>query len=238
LKNLFSNLRYIMESLKVYPDSLNDWMLSNHNYIKTDSPSLKDYLPKQTVEEIIQAAKPYMNDKKVNTEKYTVKVKTDRGEEEVQVEKIQDEDKTNEFFKRAEAVKPNIDGFKSPAEKTQHLKGLVQQIKRGGAPVVNESGNAEIISPEMLENADPESVAGIQALIEGSVEINSSLSPVEDGGDDDIPPVVLAMAKQNQGKSSDYNAKDLQKLQELQARTQAARRNVISGSKGAFSRGS
>ena len=48
--------------------------------------------------------------------------KTENGEQEVSVEKIQSEERTNEFYKRAEAVKPNIEGFSSVSEKTQHLK--------------------------------------------------------------------------------------------------------------------
>src|SRR6185436_12414878 len=129
LKNLFSSLRQTMESLSGYPDQLNDWMLSNHNYIKTDSPNIHLYMPKGFAEDIRKHINDQIMEEKANTlkskpptesQKSIIKMDNGHGQEqEVLVEKVQSEEKTNEFFKRAEAVKPNIDGFKSTSEKTQ-----------------------------------------------------------------------------------------------------------------------
>src|SRR5579885_95705 len=52
LKNLLTSLGETMEKLQAYPQQLDDWLLSNYNYIKTDSPNLKMYLPKETVKEL------------------------------------------------------------------------------------------------------------------------------------------------------------------------------------------
>ena len=47
LKELLSSLRSNIDSLmESYSNQLDDWMLSNFNYIKTDSPNIKDYIPK------------------------------------------------------------------------------------------------------------------------------------------------------------------------------------------------
>lgn len=233
LKNLFTTLRETMEKLQEYPNQLNDWMLSNHNYIKTDSSELPKYLPSEYVKEIVKAEEEKdFQERKSN--KFVVTVKTDAGEEEVIAEKIQSDEKTNEFFKRAEAIKPNLDGFQSTAQKNAHLKNIVQQIKRSGSPSLNEAGEVSSISPEMMENADPEAVAEFMAVMEGGEPISSSLS---DSSDDEIPSVVLNMANKAAGKGGGAsNANDLLKLQKLQDRVGESRRNFESGGKGSFSR--
>ncbi len=208
LKNLLTSLREVMEKLIDYPDQINDWMLSNFNFIKTDSPN----------------------------KKYTVKVKTEVGEEEVVAEKVQSEDATSDFFKRAE-VKLTIDkentkspsgpnSFRSVSEKTQYLKDMAQQIKKEGASgIVNETGLATMISPDMLEKADPEAVVEYQNLMTGG-EVSSALP---DSDDDEIPSVVMAMANKAKGKGGDVSAADLTKLREMQNRVKNSRANFESG---------
>src|ERR1700677_4568820 len=72
LKNLFATLRATMEHLQTYPDQLNDWMLSNHNYIKTDSDKLITYVSK----DIIADLKKVKDEKEFqDRKKFTVKVK-------------------------------------------------------------------------------------------------------------------------------------------------------------------
>ena len=240
LKNLFSSLRETMDNLHDYPEQLNDWMLSNHNYIKTDSPQLPIYLPKEYVKEL----KKVENDKEFQEKKdkkFIVKVQTEDGEREAVAEKIQSEEKTSDFFKRAEVVKPNLDGFKSPAEKTQHLKSLAQQIKRAGSPSLNAAGTNEMISPEMMENADPEAVAEFQSLL-SSGEVISSLSEGDNG--DEVPDFIMSANNAiaaGRGGNGNSNNKDLMKLRELQSRINNSRRNFEDGSNrggkgGGFSR--
>lgn len=240
LKNLFSSLRQTMESLKDFPDQLNDWMLSNHNYIKTDSPHIKLYVPKGYVEEIKKQRDDEVFEDKVKSvpiesqKKSIIKMDNGHGEEqEVVVEKVQSEEKTNEFFKRAEAVKPSIDGFKSTSEKTQHLKAIAQQIKREGATVINKSGLASHLPPEMIDNADPEAVAEFESILNGG-EVQSSLPDSSSSDEDNIPSIVLNMASRAKGKASDQDPSS--ELERLQARRETSRRNFTTGGGGSFSR--
>jgi hypothetical protein len=230
LKILFNNLRETMDALKDYPAQLNDWMLSNHNYIKTDSEKLANFVSKDLVKTVVKEA-PEKTDNK-----YIVKFTNESGvEEEVVAERIQTEEKTNEFFKRAEVVKSN----QSPTEKNQHLKNIIQQIKRGGAPAINEAGVGSIISPEMMANADPEAVAEWNNILNS----NDPIAPTSsmDGGDDDIPAAVLAMANKSSNKNPTANAADMIKLHQLQNRVSSSRANFESGDnrgKNGFSRSS
>jgi len=243
LKNLFSSLRQTMESLKDYPDQLNDWMLSNHNYIKTNSPNIKLYLPKGYIEEIRNQRDNEVFEEKVNSLKSAPHdepsrksiIKMDNGhgqEQEVVVEKVQSEEKTNDFFKRAEAIKPNIDGFKTTTEKTQRLKEMAQQIKREGSTVINKAGLASHLPPEMIDGADPAAIAEFEAILSGG-EVQSSL-PDNNGGDDDIPSFVLNMASRVKGKSSDQDPSA--ELERMQAKVDASRRNFNTEGRGSFSR--
>src|SRR5208282_6609916 len=123
-------------------DQLDDWLLSNHNYIKTDSPDLKAYVPKEAIKEMRKEIEEEEFQEKKMT---TMKIKNARGEEEeiwVEVQKVQSDDRTKEFFDRADGVikgsnknpgkgsglqQPSIP--KSIAEKTRHYKEVVQKIK-------------------------------------------------------------------------------------------------------------
>lgn len=236
LKNLLSVLNDTMVKMQSYAEQLNDWMLINFNFIKTDSDKLVDYVPKENFKELKKAEDKDFQERKEN-KKFTVKVKTEHGEQEIEAEKIQSEDKTNEFFKRAEAVKPKLEGFQNASEKTQHLKKIAQQIKRAGVPLLaNEEGASQFLSPELIEAADPDAVVEMQSLLEGN-DIASSLNDVTI--DDDIPSVVLNMANKAKGKNNNINGADLAKLQQLQSRVSQSKQNFESGlnrGKGSFSR--
>src|SRR5208282_4854591 len=54
LKNCVASLASAMEEMQKYPEQLDDWMLSNHNYIKTSSPSLVNYLPEEVLKELFK----------------------------------------------------------------------------------------------------------------------------------------------------------------------------------------
>jgi hypothetical protein len=216
LKELFMTLTATIDSLSAYPDQLDDWMLLNHNYIKTDSAKLASFLPQSVVEELNSKLE----------KKSILKVKGADGEEqEVEVKKIQSDKKTDEFFKRAEAVRPNIDGFQNTADKTQHLKNLAAQIKRAG------TGNAQALLNNDAEGADPEELAELQSMIAG--EQGSSY----DSSDDDIPAVVQQMAAR--GGNSAATNRDLLKLQQMHDKVNNAKDSFESGAnrgKNGFSR--
>lgn len=257
LKNLLSTLRTTMEALQAYPAEVEDWLLSNYGFIKTDSPDIGKYMPEEMLKELrkVEDEKDFQKRKDAQGQKFTVKVKTEVGEEEVVAEKVQSQEKTDSFFKRAEVIKNTSSqqsasqasaaaNFQSPAEKTAHLKNLAQQIKKEGSQGLSVSGGvttAMALPAEMLENADPEAVAEYQQLIAGG-EIASSMGS---DLDDDLPGgefilqanLAAAAAKQGGGASGEYNAKDAAALQRMQAKIAQSRRNVASGAKGSFSRG-
>jgi hypothetical protein len=247
LKNLLSSLRQTMAALQQYPEQLNDWLLSNHNYIKTDSPNLLDYAPKELLSTI----------KKVKDEadfqerkKFTVKIKDkDTGQiEEVQAETLQSADKTNSFFERAQVLKkPHPDTPKSPnappvftsqAEKTQYLKEQVQQIKKAG--VMGSSNVVLGVSSEMLEDADPDAVADFAAEISGGTEVGSAMPDMGDEipGMDFVLEANQALAAKKGNSSA--NAADLLKLQQMRQKQAQSRANFESGENrgrgGGFSR--
>jgi hypothetical protein len=238
LKNLLTSLRETMDKLQEYPEQVSDWLLSNHNYIKTDSPNLVSYLDKDTIKDL----KKYEDEKDFQErkeKKFKVTVQTEAGEQEIDAEKVQSEEKTNDFFKRAEAVKPNIDGFNSTKEKTEqlkakkaeHLNKLKNQIQREGEEVVNRRGAS---ANNGAGEADPEAVALFQSLISDGDGISSSLPDSSDGGDDEIPSIVLNMAKRKGGGSS---VDELDLINKMQDRVNQSKRNFHTGSKGSFSRG-
>ena len=233
LKDLFSNLRLTMNELTEYPDQLHDWLLSNYGFISTDSPKIVDYLPAEYVAPSKKPQKDF-----VEGGKFTVKIQTEQGEQEVEAEKIQNEERTNSFFKRAEAVRPNIDGFNSTAEKTKHLKSMANQIKKAGTSMLTGGSSSGYISAEMMEQADPAAIAEMQSLMSGN-EIASSL-PISGDDNDDIPDIVLQMANKGAGMNpTSKNAADLLKLQQMQQRVQNSKMNFESGEnrgKGGFSR--
>lgn len=255
LKNLLTSLAETMVKLQDYTEQVDDWLFSNYNYIKTDSPRLPEFLPPEFVK---QLKKEEEERDFLERKKFTVKVKTEQGEEEVEAETLQDEDKTNDFFKRAEVIregpntksnaKPNPKApkeFKNPTEKTQYIKNLKKQIEAEGSQgIIGEEGLATIISAEKInEGVDPEMVAGLSSLISSGDIISSSMPQSVDDEDvmtDRILSANLAAAGRS-GKGGGANAKDLQALHDMYSRVNKSRQNMESGEhvgegKGGFSR--
>lgn len=250
LKNLFSTLRETMVKLSDYPSQLDDWMLSNYQYIKTDSPNIGKFMPAEMVKDLLKIDNEKEFQKKKDAQQFKVKVPTeDGGEEEVLAEKIQSDEETNDFHKRANNIKtnsrqqqgPNV--FQSPAEKTKHLKELAQQIKKVGSQGITAGGGSMLLPAEMLDNADPEAVMEFEQMISGGGPIASSVDGDYDDmpGGDDILAANMAIAARRSGGGSggDANPKDLAALQRLQSKVSSARRNMMTGEsmgKGGFSR--
>jgi hypothetical protein len=259
LKNCLSNLAVAMEDMLKYPDQLSDWLLSNHSFIKTDSPDIGKYMPAELLKQLkkVEEEKDFQARKDAPGKKEVIKIKNDSGvEEEVVVQKIQSDERTSEFFKRAEVIKnpnnsqtkqqlgPNAaPTYQSPAEKTEYLKKVKQQIEKVGAPALtSKEGGSMMLPAEMLANADPEAVAEFQQMIAGGGEVASSMDDSWDG-DDDLPGGdgilqanrAIAASKQGGGSSGDYNPKDAAHLARLQDKVSNSRRNMKGGG-GSFSR--
>lgn len=239
LKNLLADLAKTMHALQQYQAQLNDWLLSNYNYIKTDAPDLGMYLPKEAIKDLRKA----IDDEEFDKKKRTIKVKTADGEQEVEVEKIQSDSKTNSFFERAEALRdpPKKKGEepeapKSIAEKTQHIKQMAQRIKKEVAQgIVGQADLASMMSTEGGEAENPEFVAELQSVL-SSGDIVASALPEPVGGDEDIIPgaenAVARMANMV-GNKATAQERDMKTLQEMQNRVQNTSKKL---GKGGFSR--
>jgi hypothetical protein len=228
LKNCLTTLAAAMEAMLKYPEQLDDWLLSNHNYIKTDSPDLKQYLPKEAFEEIRKELdEAEFQEKKKSVVK--IKVPTEDGdviEQEVVVEKMATDDRTQTFHDRANNMlkqEKAVNGDpKSVAAKTRDLKAMAEKIKREAAIQAKaEGGMAPMMSKEMIASGDI---------------VSSSLPPASDGDDDEISDVVLAMNNMKKfGGVGGANEKDLHALAKMQAKAQGAFKRLGSG-QGSFSR--
>lgn len=262
LKNCVAALSKAMEDMMKYPEQLDDWLRSNHNYIRTDSPELIKYVSREDAIENFKLtegkSKPVNKDAAPEEpQTFVKKIKVPDGKggvtvEEVIVEKRQSEEETNGFFDRAEVLKgagktsgktpktpDESEEPKSVAEKTRNLKARVAEIKKAGVAAIEENGMASMIDPDMLTDADPNDVAALQAAIDGGDPlVASGLPPASDGDDDEIPGIVQNMASRalQKGGGNGANERDMQTLQEMQNKVRNAQKRLSAG-KGSFSRG-
>ena len=190
LKEHISNLSIILDSFKQsYPEQLDDWLLSNHNYVRTDGEKIKDFFPKQKVV-------------------YRKQSEDTEDVDEALID-VQDPEVTSKFFKNA--------GVSGHVKRTEEFKKMISQIKS--------------------ENP------GIQKSVmefDESDYAEDSISEFDSPYEEPIPSAVLAFAnKKSSRDSSDYNAKDLIRMQNMHEKIRESRQNVINGTggKGSFSRG-
>lgn len=198
LKNLLIALSDTMDKLSAYEEHLNDFMLSNFQFIKTSSPNLIDYLPQEQLLEYNSKFKSNTKNSKVLEEKKEVN-------EEVHV----NNEITSEIFKRADLLKDGSsqNKFNTIAEKMAYIKSIAEK--------------------ERNKKADKKtaSVADIninKLLAEDFSEFSDNL-PDEDYNDDNdifsgddldkIPSSVLNAA--SKAKSAEASNKDLQTLKRL-----------------------
>ena len=250
LKNCIAGLAAAMEDMQKYPEQLDDWLLSNHAYIKTDSPNLKFYLPKDAIKEL---RKEIDDEEFLEKKKTIVRIKTPDGdgniiEQDVEVEKVQSDSKTASFHERAQGNlnkkdkrdKAVAEEPKSVVEKTRNLREMAARIKQETTEALGEGGVVSMISPQMLDQADPEEVADFESMISTGDIVASGLPPQSSGDDDEIPSVVLAMANMRKqgggGADGGANEKDLAALRNMQSKVQNGAKKLSSG-KGSFSRG-
>ena len=223
LKTLLTSLGEIMKELQQFPEQLDDWLLSNHSYIKTDSPTLVSYVPKEALKEIKQNEPVY--------EKKVIMTKDASGKDKKVGETLSNS-RTDEFYKRAEILDPNAqpeaDETSPPKSgivaRNEYFRNLVQEIKTKG----NNQGFIDqdnLVS--MIEEGEVPNVAELQAALSGDLP-----SEPETGLDDEnIPSFVLAQAARAQNKTANAPDKDLRALYEQQSKSQSP----LSG-KGGFSR--
>ncbi len=139
LKNCFSDLRKVMEQLQKYPKELDDWMLSNFNYIKTSAMNISLNQSKKMIQNSIN----HIEDIK-----------------DIEVVKPLTDDQTNSFFQRAGVVGKN----ENISEKMARLKATVASLENKSTNILQDvEGMDEVSAARMLleqdasENFDEES---------------------------------------------------------------------------------
>ena len=125
--------------------------------------------------------------------------------------------------------KPGKPVFRTPAEKTEYIKGLKKKIESetdNPKTIVSKTNMAAMIDAENAGDADPETAAVIQSIINESEVINSGLpmsggnnegsTDDEDAMADRIYQINIAAAQsKHKGSDGGYNAKDVAALQKL-----------------------
>lgn len=119
LKELFSLLENTINELKEkYLSQLDDWMLSNYNYINTNSDKLINYVPKH---KLINNSKLISSSVKESLDDESDKEEITDDMDEGQITGVQDSHVTEQFFKAA--------GVSRAVERSQELKKMAEQIK-------------------------------------------------------------------------------------------------------------
>ena len=238
LKDLLTSLGDIMAKLQQYPEQTNDWLFSNYNYIKTDSPSLINFVPKEVLKQTVSSESTEDDSEGETT---TMIIKNAQGEdEEIIVEKKQPKAITNGFFERAEVIKKpkpksklkksdkgeTDQEPKSALEKTEHFKAIAKQIREEvSRGVVSEDNLASMISMEEVDpdmQADSEDVAEFEsALSFGDAGVSSAISNDDDesGMTDRVLRMNMQAAQKKSIKQQLINA-DPETLRELHNKVQ------------------
>lgn len=242
LKVCLANLTIAMKDMaSQYPDQLEDWLLSNYSYIKTDNPNLKDYLPKEVIQDLRKEVAHTEVPEKTTTKMQIKNAKGQIETIEVETKKTQSQEKTNGFFERAQAqgIKKTKGGAEQQApksapsniaERTSYLKDLAKQIKAEG----NQSylGEADLV--QMIENDGEPTVDELSSAIGSGDIIQSALPNYSDGEDEEVPMIVQNMASRAK-QGGDNSQKDLQSLQNMHQKASGSSKRMLGGS-GSFSR--
>lgn len=243
LKDLLSSLANTMTDLvKDFPQQVDDWLLSNYNYISTSSTNLKNYLSKEDKLNF----KKEIDDLDFNQRKTsTIKLKMGDGTiQDVEVEKRMSDETTKGFFQRADIIRkpsksnPNgKSGNNSMDERAIKLQALKQQIESGEEGYLDESALSQITE----ENNDGQEVGNFDlntVLLQSANNLNSSLQAPITGENEELDPIAEALAQSK--KSSTANSKDIQALKNIYSQSKNARERFEAGDqrgKGGFSRG-
>lgn len=197
LKNLLISLSDTINKLSDYEEQLNDFMLSNFQFIKTTSKHLADYLTPEQLSE--QELKFKSNVKKVKNHSDLKEVNEEKQENNI----------TSEIFKRADLLKDDSGKrkFNSIAEKMAYIKSIAEKEKKkkGGDETAS---MADINISKLLQEDFSEFAENPENLYDDEEDDLT----VEDNMDK-IPSAVLrASAK---AKNSDSLNRDLETLKRL-----------------------
>jgi hypothetical protein len=136
LKNNIISLREIFSSFKdKYESQLDDLLFSNYNYVKIDSPRMKQFIPEPKI--IYKSVANQISEDEVS----------EASKKDSTTVSIQDPETTSKFFKNAGASKT--------VSRTEELKSLVSQIKSNNpqlAALSSQSSFNEMSDEELVES--------------------------------------------------------------------------------------
>ena len=223
---------------QIYLSDIEDWLFSNFNLVKINSEKFFNLMPpKIDVEKLkLEWEESFNKKEKIlekNFENFSVKNNDeDEDEKDPSLLKKHDQNITDQFFKRT--------GVNNPAERTEKLKSLVKQIKKGTN--TNSLQEEEFEDDEFDEDSNFSDQELNKLQLTTAVEsfdsknlINSSLQTSDDEDEDEVP-MALVSAMKNM-KNGNGNNKDLIALQQMQSKNKSSKNRMLSG-RGAFSRSS
>lgn len=233
LQAVLNSLRETMTlaAEKSYDSQALNWISSNFNMVSRDSEefiSLQKEVDRLNSE--LQSAKDKFikpvpkSGKLAQQAAAEVQIGVDEEGHQVQLggHTIQDPEVTQTFMERASAGKM--------ADRNDHFRKMVSQIKKSGTGASNGDGATMVISPAMLAAADPAEIEEMEQMLSGGVPIVSSGIDGEYDDDDALPPIAEAFIAGASGKQAPgYNPRDVAKLQQLQSKSAKASRALDGG---------
>ncbi len=231
LQAALSDLQEAMIATDSYQEEIFDWLKCNHGLVPEsetvskitfDAASEEITTLRLSLEELkekLANARPTPKSGMTAPAKLPSEIAKDKHGNALEGEVLADPETNSKFFKNALV--------KQPVDAATHYKNMVKQIKEKGTMAQSEGGfsGGGAITPEMMaaytsgEEADPSEYD----TLFGGGPVNSAVDSDYDD-DNDIPAVALQMMNSAKGKSGDYNARDVAKLQELQKKASNAGR--------------
>ena len=199
LKMLLSSLSQVMEDLSDFPSEIEDYLLCNFNYIKTNSEKLIDFVSPELLSN--------NNSKIIIGSKRVEKISDGKKEIDVMIEKNQSEQETSAFYARALNKKTEFNALDEVSERNNKLKSIADRIKT--------SGNFDIDSDD-----DPD-VEGSESFDEEYSQVmqnNSSLHIDEE----DLPSTVSNQIIKESGKLVPTSKADFEILRKMRSRQENA----------------
>lgn len=225
LQETLVNLKTAMEATSQYSEEIFDWLNSNYNLIQQSVMDQKikelEISFKDEASNMMATMKAQSIPKTGRSLDISEELMADKDGNQISGEAIQDPSITNKFMINA--------GVNKMVERNDHYKKIVSEIKKNGAPaLMDESGRAGVVTPDMLQSLDSEDAEEFQNILDKEYGVASGLDNDYDDGDE-IPSVVMNMANQVKSSKAGYSAKDMAALERLQSNAKKASRAMGSG---------
>lgn len=205
LQIALSELTEVMKYSETYKEEMFEWLKTNYNLIDGNSEEYKALTEKKMPPP-----------KQIKIRKDSSEVDLDENGNQLTGQSLQNPESTNVFMNRA--------GIKPPQE---NYKDIVARIK--GASI--NSPSTESLTMTDIVKAKPEDIEAMENMLmqEQAPAIHSAISYTDDG-DDDLDPIAESLARMGDathgGKQTDYNARDMAKLQKLQSKSQGVSKEL------------